>query len=293
MLTRNAPTDVAHPAGMTQEAGTPTIDRLGVTLWIAGAVIGAVFGFATLAVAPIAIVPELVALPVLAWARPRPSGLAGAVVGHGLVWLGLLSTSSRICRLDVPDQCTYSLAFGPARSSDGSAWQADVTRWIIGALLIALVGLVLTAVAKRRLRTHGNLAPAHGPIGRALHRLTYHPAGPAVLAVSLALISLPFVALNLQVYEFTGTGFGIEDIAPLSPTDPARWTAAFSAVLLSSVIAGIIGGWLIRHRRGSSYWAALPVAWICGIGGTTLLPALLGQRFGAVPMCIDGCWERS
>jgi hypothetical protein len=34
---------------------------------------------------------------------------------------------------------------------------------------------------------------------------------------------------------------------------------------------------------------ALLVAWICGIGGTTLLPSLLGQHFGAVPICIDAC----
>jgi hypothetical protein len=84
-------------------------------------------------------------------------------------------------------------------------------------------------------------------------------------------------------------GFPTSDIQPLSPTDPTRWTAAASAVLLSALVAGCVGGWLIRHRRGYSYWVALPVAWICGIGGSTLLPAILGQHFGAAPMCIDAC----
>ena len=275
---------------MTQDAEIPGIDRLGRTLWIAGALIGAVFGIAALAVAPVAIVPEVVALAVLAWARPRPSGLAGAAVGHGLAWLAILSTSSRVCRLDVPDDCAYSLPFGAAHSADGAAWLADTTRWFLGALSIVLLGLVLTAVARQRLRTHGQIAIGHGPIGRAMRKLAYHPAGPTVLAVSLALISWPFVALSLPVYERQGAGFSVSDVQPpLSPTDPVRWTAAASAVILSSVIAGFVGGWLIRHRRGPSYWTALPVAWICAIGGTTLLPALLGQHFGAVPICIDGC----
>ena len=126
------------------------------------------------------------------------------------------------------------------------------------------------------------------PIGHAFTWLAYQPEGPTILAVSLALIALPFVALSLQVYELMD-GFPIEDIHPLSPTDPTRWTAAASAVLLSALVAGSVGGWLIRHRRGYSYWVALPVAWICGIGGSTLLPALLGQHFGAAPMCIDAC----
>ena len=271
---------------MTQEISSPSLDRLGVTLWVAGALIGSVFGVAALAIAPMAIVPELVALLVLARPRPRPFGLAGALVGHGVVWLGLLVTSSRICQLDATDRCIYSLPFGPAHSADGPAWMADTTRWIVGALLLFLVGIVLTAAAMRRLRTNERLAPADGPIGRALRRLSYHPAGPTVLAVALALTSWPFVALNIHVYELTGLADGSE---PLPSTDPARWTAAASAVLVSAVVAGFVGGWLIRHRRDSSYWVALLVAWICGIGGTTLLPALLGQHFGTVPICIDGC----
>ena len=131
--------------------------------------------------------------------------------------------------------------------------------------------------------------PTHGPIGRALNKLAYHPAGPTVLAVAFALISLPFVAVTLQLYEMESTGFQIADIHPLAPTDPARWTAAASAVLLSALVAGSAGGWLLRHRSGYSYWVAFLLAWICGIGGTTLLPSLLGQHFGAVPGCIDGC----
>ena len=96
-----------------------------------------------------------------------------------------------------------------------------------------------------------------GSIGRALSRLAHHPAGPTALAVAIALISLPFVAVNLQLYELESSGFAISDIHPLAPTDPARWTAAASAVLLSALIAGSAGGWLLRHRSGYSYWIAL------------------------------------
>src|SRR5450759_276590 len=156
--------------GPAMQGWPPGLKRETVGLWVGAALIGAVGGYATLALAPIAIGPELVALVVLAWARPRAFGLAGAVVGHGLPWCGLLLASPRVCRQDVPAQCVYSLPFGPAHSADAATWMADTTRWIIGALLILSVGLVLTAVAARRLRTHRPPAPTRGPIGRALSR---------------------------------------------------------------------------------------------------------------------------
>ncbi len=129
--------------------------------------------------------------------------------------------------------------------------------------------------------------PTRGPIGLALSKLAYHPAGPTILAVSLALISLPLVALTLPVYELMNAP-PIGDLRSLSPTDPARWTAATSAVLFSALIGGSVGGWLIRHKR-DLYWLALLLAWFCGIAGTTLLPALLGQHFGVNPICVDAC----
>ena len=121
--------------------------------------------------------------------------------------------------------------------------------------------------------------------GHALSKLAYHPAGPTILAVALALISLPLVAPGLGLYRLDYAA----DLAPMSLTDPARWTTAMSAVLLAAVIGGSVGGWLIRHRSDYSYWTALLLAWIGGIGGSMVLPWFLRQNVGAAQACLDGC----
>jgi hypothetical protein len=126
----------------------------GGTFWIAGAGVGIVGAFATLVVAPIAIVPELIVVLVLAAARPRPFGLAGALVGHGLVWSWLFATDSFACFLDsLPGQCTDSLPFGPAHHVT-STWQTETRLWLLGALFLLVLGLALTLVAARRVRAH-------------------------------------------------------------------------------------------------------------------------------------------
>ena len=54
-------------------------------LWIAGAWVGLVGGYATLVVDPGLIIPDLLVVLALALARPRLLGVVGAIVGHGLV----------------------------------------------------------------------------------------------------------------------------------------------------------------------------------------------------------------
>ena len=66
----------------------------GVLLWICGMAVGLVGGYATLAINRAAWGPALVLWVFLAWPRPRLSGLAGALVGHGAAWTWLLATSA-------------------------------------------------------------------------------------------------------------------------------------------------------------------------------------------------------
>jgi hypothetical protein len=143
---------------MTAGAGSRSLAVRRGAFWIAGAGIGIAGGFATLVVAPVAIVLELIVVLVLAAARPRPFGLAGALVGHGLVWSWLFATDSFACVLDsLRGQCTDSLPFGPAHYVT-STWQTEMRLWSLGALLLVLAGLTLTVAAARRVRTRRELA---------------------------------------------------------------------------------------------------------------------------------------
>ena len=118
----------------------------------------------------------------------------------------------------------------------------------------------------------------------AMRRLIAHPVGPTVVAVVLAMVSWPFVALELNAVQETFTSLSPPQIAP---TDPARWTAALGAVLVSALVAGSVGGWL--SRRGHNEFWALPLAWLVAVAASPVLPGLLGQNIGFGPICIDAC----
>lgn|GEM_PF-1705359 len=78
-------------------------------------------------------------------------------------------------------------------------------------------------------------------------------------------------------------------VPDLSWTDPARWTAAASAVVPSALVTGVVAR-LGRRHRNLLPMTFLP-AWIVAIAATPLLRALLGQKVGfAGPVCIDTCW---
>jgi hypothetical protein len=116
-------------------------------LWKRGLLLGLVGGFATLAISPFAAVPELLLWIVVAAPSPRFSGLAGAFVGHGAAWSLLLVTSSVSCA----SSCSYTLPYGPAHLQ-GEAWVTETRIWFAVAVVVLLVGVVLTVWAARRVR---------------------------------------------------------------------------------------------------------------------------------------------
>lgn len=124
----------------------------------------------------------------------------------------------------------------------------------------------------------------------ALRRLLARREGSTVLAVLMALVSLPFVAISLQEYSFSAYSNGlIYGAAQLGLSDPARWTAAAGAVLFSALIAGFIGGRISNNPAGALLTFSL--AWCVAIAATPVLPAVLGQQVGfGGPICIDSCW---
>ncbi|HEX7592297.1 MAG TPA: hypothetical protein VF375_10135 [Candidatus Limnocylindrales bacterium] len=71
--------------------------------------------------------------------------------------------------------------------------------------------------------------------------------------------------------------------------DPARWTAALGAVLISALAAGSFRGWLARRGKGAEL-ISFPIAWIMAIAAAPVLPAFFGQKIGFGTFRIDSCW---
>jgi len=134
-------------------------------LWIAGAWVGLVGGYATLVVDPRLIIPDLLVVLALALARPRLLGVVGALVGHGLVWSWLLATTQVNCNsLLLPGEapCSSTLPFQSAYYGGPLAWPKEPGWWfpllLVGVLALLLVGLALTA--KTALRAPNQSLPA-------------------------------------------------------------------------------------------------------------------------------------
>ncbi|HEX7490756.1 MAG TPA: hypothetical protein VF337_03515 [Candidatus Limnocylindrales bacterium] len=107
-------------------------------------------------------------------------------------------------------------------------------------------------------------------------------ARPTLLALALALLAWPVVALSLGAT----TGDARERIPA---TELSRWTAAASAVFISALVAGPIGGFAVcRHAKSGAVFTFL-LALMVAIPALPLIPSALGQNVGAGFVCIDTC----
>jgi len=118
----------------------------------------------------------------------------------------------------------------------------------------------------------------------ARDRLTWRP-GPIAIAVFLALVSTPFAGLSIQAVS-TGT--------VNSPREPVGYLDAVGmalvAVLVSGLVAGALGGAIGRHWPIAGLVVAVFLAWPVAIATLPFAAAVLGIRYEAVWLCIDGCF---
>jgi hypothetical protein len=99
---------------------------------------------------------------------------------------------------------------------------------------------------------------------------------PAALALVLALVAWPIVAITMNAaYPVHDVGGPELAVSPL-----ARWSAAASAVFISAVVAGPIGGILVRRNVIGGGLATFAMALAVAVASWPLLPMLLGQQLG-------------
>ena len=106
---------------------------------------------------------------------------------------------------------------------------------------------------------------------------------PTVLALVFALLALPIVALTFGAVD---PASGSEQVAA---TALGQWSAAASGVFLPALVAGSIGGPIVRRNSGGGALLTILIALLVAVPGALVLPLLLDQHVGVGWLCIDSC----
>jgi hypothetical protein len=115
--------------------------------------------------------------------------------------------------------------------------------------------------------------------GRAVTGAFEPDVAPLLLAVGLAVPSVPFVAATLQLYDPPITF----DSASIDWQDPRRVLPAAILVLSAAVVGGTVGGLVVRRHALIGGAAAFLVALLTAIA---MVP-FTGVTYGK--LCIDSC----
>jgi hypothetical protein len=155
------------------------------------------------------------------------------------------------------------------------------------ALFVLLAAVCLVAAATR--------SPEAGRQGwipempPTVLRIVAGSFGPTALALLLALVSLPLIALSLDVVAYQpGLPLGTQG-NEVSLVDLGRWSGAAGAVFGSALVAGTVGGLALRRNAVIGGLVAFVLAWMVSIAALSLLPALLNLNVGFSYFCLDSC----
>ncbi len=127
--------------------------------------------------------------------------------------------------------------------------------------------------------------PVRGPLARPIGWVR-RPLGPYVLAVLLALLSLPVVLLDVKAWAAPYTDY--RDL-PLPPTDPGAISAALLAVVLAAIAGSLVGLRFVRSNAVGGWVVTVVVAWFTAILVLPVGPTLAGLPYHTAQVCIDGC----
>jgi hypothetical protein len=118
---------------------------------------------------------------------------------------------------------------------------------------------------------------------------------PVLLALALAALAWPVVALTLRVFvhhESYLNEAGREYVVSyLAAGDPARWAVAAAAVFASALVAGAFGAPLVRRHALLGGWFTVTLAWLVAAMVAPAVPLLIGRELGFEFGCIDTCSE--
>jgi hypothetical protein len=126
------------------------------------------------------------------------------------------------------------------------------------------------------------------PLPPAAQRMLAQPAGPTVLALLLAALSLPIVSLSLDAVSAPRDVYLSTPIY-LAPTDPGRWLSAAGSVFSAALVAGAIGGLLVRRHARVGAILTFLLAWEIALIALPVVPALLHLDIGFAYVCLDSC----
>lgn len=124
--------------------------------WMGGFAIGAVAGWAVLALTfPAVLVAALLIVWSAHWSRGR-AGLGGLLVGLGIIASWALVTSSLICDQSGPRVCTALLPNAPPRLAGPDTWPSQALVWVVVSLALLVAGAATTLVARGRRQEAGS-----------------------------------------------------------------------------------------------------------------------------------------
>jgi hypothetical protein len=103
---------------------------------------------------------------------------------------------------------------------------------------------------------------------------------PTLLALVLALLALPIVALSLDVANYGAAAGPDFKPAQVSVLDFGRWSGALGAVVAAALIAGTIGAPMVRIHEVIGGLFTLLVAWVVAMAALPVLPVLLHLNYG-------------
>ncbi len=108
--------------------------------WTLGLAVGFVGGIAILIAGPLMAVGVFLSWTAFGLLEPRFAALAGSWIGHGVVWLLVLPTSTIGCLLAGTSPCSWSMEIGPLQIHAAGAWQAGLDAGFGLPLALFIVG---------------------------------------------------------------------------------------------------------------------------------------------------------